>query len=405
MAFTFSDAKSVDTSTQQGYMFKNGVKYSYFKADENRPLSFRILPAFSEHEGVMENKMDYVPAVSVISGKPVVNDWIFAIFASRSFVKGAFPILSRRTLVERNVDGTIVRQEDPLSKVIDYCLQNSSSWGYVVEDQGKWGDPNRVPARLPPIKPLYALNVITFDDDKPGAKLALISSVTAVMDLCRTKQGNEGIALKQAPFEIPDDEIARNPSAMFQYGDITDPNGAPVFKYAKGMSDDGAKKVYRITVGIEVDPSTGRQRVEEQVQQLVKALGGRNKDGYHEYDMLRVALSDYAGLIPEVPPAPGAVNAVRGFASAQPAQAAAPKQFQPATQPQAFKPAVQPVAHTQPPQAFKTARPAFVPTAASAKAAAAPAPTPPVQEPQPTQGVPGETSYDEETWVNQYMGQ
>jgi hypothetical protein len=35
-------------------------------------------------------------------------------------------------------------------------------------------------------------------------------------DLCRTKQGDEGYALRQVPYEVSEEEIARNPSAMFQ---------------------------------------------------------------------------------------------------------------------------------------------------------------------------------------------
>lgn len=449
MSFNFNSAQSQESSGQS-YTFKNGVKYSYFKADEKRPLSFRILPAFPDHEGPVQNPMDYVPAVTFISGRPNINDWIFAMKVSRSFQKGAKTIVSRKTLIERNVDGTFVEQEDPLTRVIDYCMHNEQQWGYIVNDVGKWGDPNRIPAKLPKISAQYLMNVVTLDDDKPGAKLAVIGSVMAISDLCRTKQGNEGIALRQKPYEVSEEELARDPSALFQYGDITDPNGAPIFKYGKALSDDGGKKVYRITVGIETDPATGRQRTEkmpvtpedmsarvdlahpetyiniptpeEQVKQIMQVCGGRSKDGYHEWDMLRVCLSDYASLIPDVPSAPGAVNQVRGFTPAptpQPAQqkqafapVAQPQAFKPSVQPQAFKPAA-PVAHTNPPQAFKPApasRPAFVPTAPKA------APPPdhdqlpmgaPVAQPaqKPIQNVAGEAEFDPDKWAQQAQEQ
>lgn len=427
MSFNFSSAQSQESSSQ-GYTFKNGVKYSYFKADENRPLSFRILPAFSDHTGPIQNPMDYVPAVTFVSGRPVISDWIFAMKVSRSFQKGAKTIVSRKTLVEYNVDGTPVEQEDPLTKVIDYCSHNEKEWGYVVADQGKWGDPNRIPAKLPKISAQYLMNVVTLDDDKPGVKLAVIGSVMAISDLCRTKQGSEGIALKQKPYEVSEEEIANDPSAVFQYGDITDPNGAPIFKYGKALSDDGGKKVYRITVGIETDPATGRQRTEkmpvtaedmasrvdlahpdtyiniptpeEQVRQIMQVCSGRNAAGYHEYDMLRVCLSDYASLIPDVPSAPGAVNQVRGFTPAPAQQPVQQKQaFAPTVQPQAFKPTVQPVAHTNPPQAFKPTTPAFVPTAP--KAAPAPQPAQPKQE---IANVPGEVEFDPVKWAKEANG-
>lgn len=429
MAFNFNSAQSQESSNQ-GFTFKNGVRYSYFKADENRPLSFRILPSFPDHEGPVQDPMAYVTAVSFVSGKPVISDWIFAMRVSRSFLKGARTIVSRKTMIEHNVDGTLVEQEDPLTKVIDYCSHNEQQWGYIVTDQGKWGDPNRIPAKLPKITAQYLMNVVTLDDDKPGPKLAVISSVMAISDLVRTKQGNEGIALRQVPYEVSEQEIANNPSAMFQYGDVTDPNGAPIFKYGKALSDDGGKKVYRITVGIETDPATGRQRtermpvtpedmsarvdlahpetyiniptVEEQVKQIMQTCDGRNKDGFHEWDMLRVCLSDYASLIPEVPSAPGSVNQVRGF-TPQPAQPAQQKQAFAPAQPQAFRPAAQPVAHTNPPQAFKpaqTTRPAFVPTAPQ------PAPAP-AQPAQPIQNVPGEadTDFDPDKWAAEAQAQ
>jgi len=444
MAFNFDSARSVDSS-QQEYMFKQGVKYSYFKADETRPISFRILPAFSEHDGPITNKMDYVKAVSIIDGKPVISDWIFSAMVSRSYVKGAFPVVSRRTLIEKDVTGNIVVQEDPLTEVIDYCAQNDREWGYIIEDQGKWGDANRIPAKLPPIKPQYLMNVITFDDEKPGVKLAVISSVMAINDLCRKKQGSEGIALRQVTYDVSDEEIARNPSAMFQYGDITDPNGAPVLKYGKALADDGSKKVYRISVGLEVDPATGRQRVqrvavtpehmalrqdlahpetyiniptvEDQVKQLVRIMSGRNKDGYHELDMLRVAINRYASLIPEIPFAPGAVNQVRGFTppaqptpSFQPAQQPA-QSFQPTQQPAVFTPTAQPAAHTQPTQHFtpteapqQTFRPkqgqvpSFVPTAP-----AQPEPKSDAPEQQKVAEVAGEATFNSDDWVAMAM--
>lgn len=426
MAFNFLNAQSVDSS-REGFLFKTGVKYAYFKAEENRPITFRILPAFSEHEGPVTNKLDYVPAVTIVGGRPVINDWIFAILTSKSYLKGSTPVVSRRTLVERNSDGTIVRQEDPLTQVIDYCSHNQKEWGYIVTDQGKWGDPNRIPAKLPPIKPQYVMNVITFDDEKPGVKLAVISSVMAINDLCRTKEGNEGAALKQTPFDVSAEEIERNPSSMFQYGDITDPNGAPIFKYAKGLSDDGGKKVYRINVGISIEPATGRQRVEripvtpddmaarqdlahpetyvniptceEQVKQLVRIMTGRNADGYHELEMLRVAIHDYASLIPEIPAAPGAVNSVRG-ASFEPS--VQPAKVQPAVQ---AKPVAAPIVQMQQAQPV-TARPTFVPTLPKqAQPVAVEQPqAKPVSGQSGIAGVAGEAKFNSDDWYSQAIG-
>ena len=359
MPFNFQLAQASETS-RGSRTFKSGVNYTYFRADEKRPLTFRILPAFSSHptNAAIEDKAhDYVPAVSIVNGYPTPSNWMSAILMSRPFIKGSFPIVSRKSLIEQNADGTFVEQEDPLSKVIAYCKTYDKQWGYIVTDQGAFNSSNRILAKLPPIKPQYIMNVVTLDDDRPGVKLAVISSVTAINCLISATEGKEGIAYRQTTRELSQSEIMEDPSCIFMYGDITNPNSAPIFKFFMGHSDDGGRKVYQITPATEMDPSTGRKRlsrmpvteddmaqrldlehietfvniptVSEQIAQIVQTCSGRNADGYHEYDMLRHVLPDYAEIIPSAPPAPGAINSVTGFTEEnQHTLSEAPKAFE-----------------------------------------------------------------------------
>ena len=475
MAFDFSNAQG-DTGVKS-YLFKKGVNVTYLKGDEKRPLTFRILPAFPEHDGELtpeEKETSYVPAVSLIEGQPVIADWVFAIYVSRCYVKGMAPVLSRKTIVERNQDGSLVQQEDPLSQVVNFC-QHNKEWDYVINDIGKYGDPNRKMAKLPVPKREFLMNVLSFDDEKPGVKVGVVSSAMPMYDLISTKQGSEGYALRQTPRELTDEEILQNPSCVFAYGDITDPNSAPLFRMTKGLTNDN-RKVNMIKLAMAIDPTTGRQRLEkvgldisqmaqrqdlahpemylniptpeEQVEQIVQHLGGRNPEtGIHEYDMLRMALPGYASLIPDVPPAPGAAPVVQGvsFQDAAPAQTTAaqpqvvhqPRTFAPAqtapvvsgatatwvggpsadaassgapqanaaqaqafrsqAQPQAFRPQAQPQPQSQPrPQATKAPVVAKV-----AKAAAAAAPATPAEP--AAQGIPGEAEFDADDWASRYL--
>lgn len=373
MAFNFDNA--VGSEQTQNRMFKQGVKYAFFKADDKRPITFRLLPAFPEHDGQLtdEDKAgSYVPAVTLVGGRPVIADWIFALKVSRSYQKGANPIVSRRTIVELNSDGTVVEQEDPLSQLHAFIRANDAEWGYVAKDVGEWGSKDRVVAKLPYCKPEYVMNVLTLDDDRPGVKIGVISSGMAIACLISQREGHEGLAIRQRDEDIPQERIDANPSVVFQYGDITDPNSAPVFKYAKSLSDDGGKKVYTITLSAILDPSTGRKRVErmglttdhmagrvdlahpetyvniptpeEQVSQIVSRCCGRSPTGVHEYGLLRAALPDYTSLIPEPPMAPGAVNQVQGFTPQTQAQAA--PQEQPVVQQATMDPEAQVVKTT-----------------------------------------------------------
>lgn len=439
MAFNFGDAQG--DAGAKSFLFKNNIVYGDIRGDEKRPLSFRILPAFPEHEGSLQESdaLAYVPAVSLVGGAPVVADWAFAMLISRCYVKGGRSILSRKMVGDDN---------DPLTRVVDFCSK-AAGWKYVVTETGKWGEPNRIPAKIAVPKKEFLMNVLTLDDEKPGVKVGIIKSIMMMYDLCSTKQGKEGYALQQR--EVSDEEYRANPNSVWAYGDITDPNGAPVFKALKGLSNDN-RMVNMIKPSLSIDPASGRQRLdrmaltaeqmaarvdlahpetylniptaEEQVEQIVGNLGGRNAEGIHEYDMLRNVLPDYAELIPAVPPAPGAVNQVQGFTPpaqpaapvaqvqaqtapaaprftpatpAAPAAPAAPKTFTP-TAPKAVQTFTPPATPAAPAAPTAPTAPAFVPKAASVPPAA------PVQtSPAAVAGVPGE-EFNDQDWVSKYTG-
>lgn len=433
MAFHFDDAQGTENPARG--LFKSGVKFSYMKADERRPITFRLLPAFPEHDGELtqeDRASAYVPAVTMVGGRPSVADWAYPLIVSRSFLKGSFPVVSRTTVCEYNDDGTPVAQEDPLTQLHAYIRANDAEWGYIAHDIGEWGSKSREVAKLPFCRKEYVMNVLTFDDEKPGVKLAVVSSGMAMADLASTRSGREGLALQQNTMELTQEQVDADPSCIFLYGDITDPNSAPVLKYFRGLSDDGGKKVYKIQVAMEVDPNTGRQRVqrvgldydmmsqrvdlahpetyvniptvEEQLQQIVNALCGRNKNGVHEYDLLHAALPDYASMIPSAPPAPGAQAHVQGWAPAQEQPRPQP-QPQPQPNPQA-QPRFSPKAQLKPAQEGgqeqAKSRPGFVPSPQPITP-----PTRPARQPKQggVEGIPGEAKFDKSAWEQMAKGQ
>jgi len=438
--YEFNDATGVENN--KGYMFKPGVKYSYFSASDSRPITFRILPAFPSHDGALseeEKESSYVPAVTMVSGKPEVAYWMNTVLLSRSFLKGANPVISRRSIVEFNSDGTLVKQEDPLSQVMEYIRAYDAQWGYVAHDIGEWGSKDRQVAKLPFPRKEYLMNVLTLDDEKPGVKVCVIKSKMAVDCLLSRRPGSEGAAIEQTERELTQEEIDQDPSCIFRFGDITDPNGAPVFHYMKGLSEDRGRKVYRINVVYDTDAATGRQRVtrmpltaeqmvqrqdlehletfvnipdpEEQVAQIVERCCGRNKDGFHEYDMLRAALPDYAYLIPPAPPAPGAVGVVQGFTAqqtqpvqqvkaAQPAQSAKPAQ----QAQQRFTPSARP-AQRFTPQKTAQAQPQAKPVQSQVKPVQTDAPAGKWTDPaNPVEDVPGE-AFDQNAWLEELVNE
>jgi hypothetical protein len=128
-------------------------------------------------------------------------------------------------------------------------------------------------------------------------------------------------------------------------------------------------------------------------------MTGRNADGYHELEMLRVAIHDYASLIPELPAAPGAVNSVRG-ASFEPT--VQPAKAQPVVQ---AKPAAAPIVQMQQAQPV-TARPTFVPTLPKqAQPVAVEQPqAKPVSGQSGIAGVAGEAKFNSDDWYSQAIG-
>ena len=55
MAFDTENAQAV--GTPKSTLFKDKVRYDYFKVDDQHPKTFRILPAFPEHDGEITNQI------------------------------------------------------------------------------------------------------------------------------------------------------------------------------------------------------------------------------------------------------------------------------------------------------------------------------------------------------------
>lgn len=302
------------------YIFKKEVKIRYMKGAQQ--ILFRSLPAF--------NPSDPNPATSwlpCLDPDGNLTDW-GAILKVVKFVghgagQGRKDLLSLKTL-ERPGAPVFC----PLDAVYNAIVQDSATWGYLITDVGERDDRNRVRAAFGRSNTELVVNVVDANQPQNGTQLGVFTWGAANKLINR----KDGIVYQPNVNDV--DASGANYMAAYAYGDITDPNNAPLFLLEKG-TDKGDFSAYGIRIAIGQDRRVMRLPVdqsqmaarkdltkfetfvnvptaEQLVESLVTLLNGRSALGYHEHALLKMSLPQFR--IPEPPAAPAAMPTVQGYA-------------------------------------------------------------------------------------------
>jgi len=351
--------------------YLNGVKTKFMSGKQ--PITFTILPALDP--GNPDKRVSYLPSI-LPSEPPSLSNWGNGAIIYRRLGRGDWK--ERYDIVSLQSVG----EECPIA-VLRKVAKSDPTWAYLLDD-GKFGDPNRVPAVLPPPRQFLFCNVFLPNEPDRVAHIGIFSSAVA-----KKLVGENGLVFQPSPSATAE-QIAANYLAAYANGDITAPQGAPALVvekehdkgemsgYSVKFALDANRRVMRIPATQDImatryDLADLRSYLnilsaEQIVQILIRELTGRSPAGYHEYALLKLAFgSTYQ--IPEPPSAPGAVSTVQaGFASGQSAAvpdaapAAAPV---PAAPVPVAAPAAVPVTSSAAPQSVPVAAPAAVPVTSS----------------------------------------
>lgn len=446
-----------ELSNNVNYTYRRGVNYKALRGDA--PISFRILPAFPLHEcvPVVDNSGNQlfdkngIPLFDKIADGEKLPDYAWfpfvseegdpyefaatlyiARFVGRGDNKSRRSIVSRRTLVELDPSGEVIRQDDPYSEVFQFCdSRDSATWGYLTKPTGTFGKSDYRNPVLPRISKSYLLNIVT-TADPTKVQLGEIATVSAMKRLIDDENSLMFALNKHAT----DEQIAENYLAAYDNGDLTDPEEGNVLTIEK-ETDKGQASGYDIKLASRFDPAKKRmvfqkmpiseellaQRYdlsmvqnivniptpEQQVEQIVASINGRTPDGmFHEYTMLKEAFltsghEDWAAMVPDPPLAP-ARGSVRGYSTPE-EQADSEAEYEGALgadipqarqaqqvhqAPRKWVPPVRKAVETAPVE--EEARPAIEKVAP---------PPPPVQN-DPVPGVAGEKPSAGNSWIEKY---
>lgn len=292
----------------------NGVKTKFMSGKQ--PITFTILPAIDPANP--DKRVSYLP--SILPGDPpTLSDWGNGAWIYRRLGRGDWK--DRYDIVSL----ASVGEECPIA-ALRKIAKADPTWSYLLDD-GKFGDPNRVPAVLPAARQFLFCNVFLPNEAERVAHIGIFSKSVA-----NKLVGENGLVFQPSPSATAE-QIAQNYLLAFANGDITAPQGAPAFVVEKGhdkgeMSQyelkfalDSSRRVMRIAATQDImatryDLSNLRSYLnilsaEQIVQILIGELNGRSPAGYHEYALLKLAFGGRY-QIPEPPSAPGAVNTVQG---------------------------------------------------------------------------------------------
>ena len=278
------------------------------RANEN--TEFRILPAFDPDND--DPRTSWLPS---ILPDDTLSDWGRYIYMSSFLGYGTnkSTILSPKTFSE---DAPC-----PLTDLGDAISSDKSTWGYLMErSENNIGELFSYPS------PRMVVNIVDYNRPSLGVLLGIMTTgpATSLVNFVKAKNHNPNIR-----------ELAKqNYLAGYANGDITDPASGMVLvcKKDEDRSKQGKMAPYIITARINPDPTTGapsptyhsvdkawlskRHKLTEPetylkvktyeaiVAELVGIYNRRSPDGFHEYDLLRVAFPAYASIIPKTPSAP-----------------------------------------------------------------------------------------------------
>ena len=297
---------------------KNGVKTKFMSGKQ--PITFTILPALDPTNP--DKRVSYLP--SILPGNPpTLSDWGNGAYVYRRLGRGDWK--ERYDIVSLSSVG----EECPID-VVRKVAKSDPTWQYLTDD-GKFGDPNRIPAVLPAKRQFLFCNVYLPNEAERVAHIGIFSKSVASKLV-----GENGLIFQPSP-SATEEQVQANYLAAYANGDITAPQGAPAFVVEKGH-DKGEMSAYELKFALDSNRRVMRIQAtqdimatrydindlrsylniltaEQIVNVLIRELSGRSPSGYHEYALLKLALgSRYQ--IPEPPPAPAATSTIQGGFSA-----------------------------------------------------------------------------------------
>ena len=386
---------------------RNGVKTKFMSGKQ--PITFSILPAMDPANP--DKHTSYLP--SILPGNPpTLSDWGNGAYVYRRLGRGDWK--ERYDIVSLSSVG----EECPID-VVRKVAKSDPTWQYLTDD-GKFGDPNRIPAVLPAKRQFLFCNVYLPNEAERVAHVGIFSKSVASKLV-----GENGLIFQPSP-SATEEQVQANYLAAYANGDITAPQGAPAFVVEKGH-DKGEMSAYELKFALDANRRVMRIQAtqdimatrydindlrsylniltaEQIVNVLIRELTGRSPAGYHEYALLKLALgSRYQ--IPEPPSAPAATSTIQsGFgagmdggvpAGAVPAAAPVPMGTPvpatpvpaPSAAPVPSAPVVTPVAPAAAPVPAAPVPAAPVPATSSAGAPAVPVTQTPVAAPANEAGV------------------
>lgn len=306
---------------------KNGVKTKFMSGKQ--PITFTILPAMDPNNP--DKRVSYLP--SILPGEtPQLSNWGNGAHVYRRLGRGDWK--ERYDIVSLSSVG----EECPID-IVRKVAKSDPTWQYLTDD-GKFGDPNRVPAVLPAKRLFLFCNVLLPNEPERVAHIGIFSKSVA-----NELIGENGLVFQPSPSATAE-QVAANYLAAYANGDITAPQGAPAFVVEKGH-DKGEMSAYTLKFALDANrrvlriPATqdimatrydindlksylNILSAEQIVNILIRELTGRSPAGYHEYALLKLALGGKY-QIPEPPAAPAATNTIQsGFVPEPTTPAAAP---------------------------------------------------------------------------------
>ena len=295
---------------------RNGVKTKFMSGKQ--PITFSILPAVDPSNP--DKRVSYLP--SILPGNPpTLSDWGNGAYVYRKLGRGDWK--ERYDIVSLSSVG----EECPID-VVRKVAKSDPTWQYLVDD-GKFGDPNRVPAVLPAKRQFLFCNVFLPNEAERVAHVGIFSKSVA-----NKLVGENGLVFQPSP-SATEEQVQANYLAAFANGDITAPQGAPVFVVEKGH-DKGEMSQYELKFALDANRRVMRVpatqdimatrydiqdlrsylnilSADQIVQILIREMTGRSPAGYHEYALLKLALGGKY-QIPEPPSAPAATSTIQsGF--------------------------------------------------------------------------------------------
>jgi len=295
-------------------IFKQGVE-SVRLCAKSAVNVFRLMPAFDPANP--DPASSYLPAV-LPDGEP--SDWGKYIVSCNFIGYGQ----NKRNLVSpRTVSD---EAPCPLFDLWDAIKSDKTIWGYMIDENTGRENVFKKPGAS------MVVNCVNLQKVNLGVVIGILnkSAADSLYGLVTAKNTNP--MMKEL--------IAKNYLAGYANGDVSDPGqGVHLACQVDPNKKKGASySEYAVSVLNTRNPATGEESFssfpvngpwlqrryrlmdpnsyltiksyEELVTDLVGMFNRRSPEGYHEWDLLRAAFPNYAGMIPQAPAAPAAMRSV-----------------------------------------------------------------------------------------------